>query len=355
MTEELLQKLREFEQEHSCKIVYVTQYGSKLYGTNNPNSDTDYKGIYIPTKNDVLLKRDLEHWTSNSNNTNEKNGANDIDLQLFSVYKFFDLLMKGETGALDILFSMWAKDTVEFEEEWFTDDIIKTNYKELLNKNMKAFVGYCVGQSKKYGVKGARYNELDKFVKFIKFITRHNGEKLGVTFDELRDHVREMEYKYIRFVMAKGSRGNQGEQEDIPYIEVLGKKFSGDVTCGYFYDKITDQYDQFGNRTKSSAEGVDWKAMSHAVRVILECEELLDTEFIEFPLKEREYVKSIKEGKVDVEEVLNFIDIKLDVVNDKLAESSLPERSNKDFMDKTILELLDRLHFNHHGSVDAVL
>lgn len=365
MNKDLHDKLKQFEQEENCTIVYVTQYGSKLYGTNNPKSDTDYKGIYIPDKRDVLLKRDLEHWTSNTNNTKEKNGAEDTDLQLFSIYKFFDLLMKGETGALDILFSMWATDTVEFEETWFTD-YIKDNYAELLNKNMKAFIGYCVGQSKKYGVKGARYNELDYFVKFLKGIRLQSGfpAELGETYSEnklstifpfFEQYLDKENPKYIRFIMAKGPRGDKGKQDEIPYIEVLGKKFCGDVTCGYFEEKIIEQYDQFGNRTKASAEGVDWKAMSHAVRVIIECEELLDTNFIKFPLQEFEYIKRIKEGKEDVEDVLDFIDRKLDIVNEKLAESELPERSNRDFMDETVLEFLERLYLNHHGSVDAVL
>ena len=34
-------------------------YGSKLFGTDNANYDTDYKCIFIPSMEDVLLKRDI--------------------------------------------------------------------------------------------------------------------------------------------------------------------------------------------------------------------------------------------------------------------------------------------------------
>jgi len=54
----LTEILKSFENEYNAKVVYVTIYGSKLFGTDNANSDTDYKGIFIPSKKDVLLKRD---------------------------------------------------------------------------------------------------------------------------------------------------------------------------------------------------------------------------------------------------------------------------------------------------------
>ena len=78
------------------------------------------------------------------------------------------------------------------------------------------------------------------------------------------------------------------------FVEVLGKKFRSTITVEYFAQKIRDMEAQFGNRSRSSAKGVDWKALSHAVRVINEVEELLDDGFITFPLKNREYIKSIK-------------------------------------------------------------
>ena len=92
--------IRSFEMHQRAKVIYVTVYGSKLFGTDTPDSDTDYKGIFIPSMQDVLLKRDIEHYTYTTN-TQGKNDRSDIDLQLYSIYKWFDLLKKGETRALD--------------------------------------------------------------------------------------------------------------------------------------------------------------------------------------------------------------------------------------------------------------
>jgi len=49
------------------EIVMLTKFGSTLYGTDTPESDVDYKGIYLPTKRQVILqdfKKTLNHHTS---------------------------------------------------------------------------------------------------------------------------------------------------------------------------------------------------------------------------------------------------------------------------------------------------
>jgi len=352
---ELKTKLQEFERDHNCRVVYVTKYGSKLYGTDNENSDTDYKGVFVPAMDDVLLKKDLEHWTSNSNNTNKKNGADDVDLQLFSVHKFFELLRKGETGAIDLLFSMWSP-AVEYADPVF-DDHIKMYHTKFLNKKLHSFTGYAVGQAKKYGVKGTRYKELTQFLSANDHYIEQVGEgdwfmnndyddmKLEKLFPEFKGQMMAMGLKYISFVDAPGPKTGKGENV-ITYIEVLGKKFSGDVTVGYFFGNIANMLDQFGNRTRSSAEGVDWKALSHSVRVLLEVEELLDTSFVEFPLREADFVKQVKEGKMPVDVVMMFVNSKLDQVKAKLdTNERLREESDREEMDD-----LELFFLNLYGS-----
>lgn len=328
--------IEDFESTYNCKVVYITMFGSKLFGTDNPNSDTDYKGIFIPSRRDVLLKRDIDHYNFNSNDNNTRNSKEDIDLQLFSIYKFFHLLKKGETGVMDMLFSMFREDTQIYNDTTFTDSI-KENCKRFYNRNLHSFIGYCVGQSKVYNIRGERFNELHSFVEYFTELAKlHPNDKLETTFPEVEEMFEKQTYKYIQFVTAPTSRGSGLTQEGT-YIEVLGKRFLGTVTVNYFLEKITDMEQQFGNRAKASAKGVDYKALSHAVRVICEVEELIDDAFITFPLKEREYVTSIKEGNESLESVMHFIDKKLTTVQEKLEKSDLPEKSDEVYMDELIL------------------
>jgi len=331
--------IKNFEQEQNCKVVYITKYGSKLYGTDNPSSDTDYKGIFIPNKIDVLLKRDVDHYNFNSNDES-KNSKDDIDLQLFSIYKFFTLLKKGETGAIDILFSMFRADTQVYNDKEFTTTIME-NYKSFYSRNLHSFIGYCVGQSKVYNVRGERFNELHSFVEYFNALVAEQGsEKLETMFPKIEELFKSHKYKYVKFIMAPISRGS-GEPKEGKYVEVLGKRFLGTVSVAYFSEKITDMEEQFGNRARASAKGVDYKALSHAVRVIDEVEELIDNDFITFPLKNRVYITSVKEGNEKLEDVMNYIDTKLTVVQEKLEQSDLPERSDEVFVDRLLLNLLN--------------
>ncbi len=332
--------IEEFEAQYSAKVLYVTMYGSKLFGTDNPNSDTDYKGIFIPSKEDVLLKRDIEHYNYNTN-SKSKNSKEDVDLQLYSIYKWFSLLKKGETGALDLLFSFFREDTQIYRDEDFLN-IIKANYQKFYNKNLHSFIGYCVGQSKMYNIKGERYNELHYFVRLFKEIAIEDPKvKLESYFDKIEQIFKSREFKYVKFIKAAISRGNQAYREG-QYVQLLGKRFAGSVTVGYFSERIEEMEKQFGHRTKDASKGIDYKALSHAVRVINEVEELLDDAFITFPLKNRKYITAIKEGKIELDEVMEYINQKLDIVQDKLDNSSLPDKSDEEFIDKLTLGLVER-------------
>ena len=334
MIQEVLNK---FQLDNDIKIVYVTLSGSKLYGTDTPKSDTDYKGIYIPSKRDVLLKTDLPFYVQDSNPGKEKNSKDDTDITLVSIYKFLNDLKNSETGSVDILFSMFRADTIVLEDKEFTD-YMKLNYKYMLNKNMKSFIGYSLSQTKKFGIKGARYRELDTFIKDLDTI-KSSEDKLETIFPYLQEISND--YNYINFVYAKGSRNSK--TNDTLYISVLGKLFEGTVPIEYFKDKIFKLYDQFGNRTKtiaSTESKTDFKALSHSYRVSVEVKELVSTSFIKFPLDERIYIREIKEGKIDIEEVLDKIQDILDSIDILLLNSSLPETADKDFIESTILKFV---------------
>jgi hypothetical protein len=234
---------------------------------------------------------------------------------------------------------MFREDTQLINNKEFTS-VMMENYKRFYNKNLHSFVGYCVGQSKLYNVRGDRFNELHIFVEYFNRLVKEQGsEKLEKLFSAVEEIFEQKSFKYVKFISAPTSRGS-GVAKEGKYIEVLGKRFLGTVTINYFAEKITDMEQQFGNRAKASAKGVDFKALSHAVRVIDEVEELLDSNFITFPLKNRLYIRSIKEGNEQLEDVMNYIDKKLNVVQEKLESYDLSEKSDEEFMDRLILSLL---------------
>ncbi len=330
--------IEDFEQQYNCTVVYLTKTGSTLYGTNDENSDTDYKGIFIPQKVDILLKKDIPYYTSNTNNKNEKNTKDDIDLHLDSIFTFIRLLKKGETGAIDLLFSIFDSTTTIKQNDNFIEQL-KENYGKFYSKNLHSFVGYCVGQSKKYNIRGQRYNELVVLNNHLETLSKQE-EKIEIYFEKFKVFFKDEKFKYIRFTTAPAPKSSKVPY-DIPYLEVLGKKFIGTVDINYLSNKLKDMQNQFGNRARASADGVDWKSLSHAFRIISEVEELVDTNFIKFPLEKRKYIYSIKKGNETLESVMDKIDILLDIVNDKLENSSLSDKVDMNFTDNFILTQLE--------------
>lgn len=341
--ENIYNTLQEIELKYNVKIIYCTFIGSKLYGTNSKTSDTDIKFLYIPNKRDILLKKDIDHIQIGNQNT-EKNTNEDIDFEGWSIYKFFNLLKKSDTGAVDILFSTWSSNTIIYESTDFIK-IVKLNYLKLLNKNMKSFIGYALGQAKRFGIKGARYNELQDFVNYLKSFPESSGtpeRKISEYFESFERYIEENNCKYIKFIDAPGPK-RTNKLELIPYITVLGKMFEGNVTNEYFFSRIIELENQFGNRTRSTSETdskTDWKALSHAYRISYEVKELLTTKFIKFPLQNSEYIKTIKYGEINslrTDVIISEIQDILDDVDLLLLQSDLPEDSDSEVIDEIIL------------------
>ena len=122
------------------KIIFKNLSGSYLYGTNGDNSDKDYKGVFLPELNDLILGKAPKHYTSSTGNNNEKNTSEDIDETYYSLHYFLELAAKGDTNAIDMLFAYTNKDAV-IQSSKIWDEIIQ-NIDKIITKNVKAYLGY---------------------------------------------------------------------------------------------------------------------------------------------------------------------------------------------------------------------
>ena len=99
--------------------------------------------------------------------------------------------------------------------------------------------------------------------------------------------------------------------------------------------------DNYGNRARMAAsnEGIDWKALSHAVRVGEEAIELLKTGMIQFPRPNADFLLSIKKGELQYATVAEYIENVFERLLEAEKESTLPAEPNRDKADE-IIELL---------------
>ena len=315
-------QIYETESKYNVTILYLATSGSKLYGTNTPTSDTDFKGIFIPSQSSRLLGTDPDYIKLDSNTSNQANTSDDIDCHLYSIHAFFNLISKGETNAIDTLFSMWT-DHVLYSDTHFVN-FCKARYLDFITSKPHAYLGYAVSQCKRYNIRGQRYTELVDFI-----------SKLPACDYKLSDVTLPLSsYSFIKLIQAPGPRGSSG---DWTYLEVLGKKYTLTITVNHLIQQLTLLEQSYGNRVKTNAAEVDWKALSHAYRVSDEIIELLTTTKIQFPLRQAPYIKEIKQGLHPLEDVINSLEqnlAKLDSI-----ESTLNPESNQLVINTFILSL----------------
>ena len=133
-------KVNEFTQEYpEYKIIYLTLTGSKLYGLDTSESDTDIKGIFIPSKKDLLLQKAINVFSSNTQNKS-KNTNQDIDFTIFSIHHFLNKLEKSETHAVEMFYSMFREDTILLQT--YEVSVIKDYRSSLVSINLNPFIKF---------------------------------------------------------------------------------------------------------------------------------------------------------------------------------------------------------------------
>lgn len=316
------------------KLIFKAYHGSHLYGLNTAKSDTDYKGIVIPSK--AELKNNTAPKTcyddSSQKAKNQKNTTADTDTSYFTLKAFLRLCEEGQTVAVEMLFTprhLW----VESSPEW---EFLVANREKLIHKNMSSFFNLARKQAYKYSVKGERieanklvlnwanqYHENDKIEKHIESLQElvsKNGNLLDTEKKPL-----------IKFVNCTGPRG-----EEVLHLEVSNRKSPLTVSMKHFKKGVEKVLSQYGHRALQANEmgGADFKALSHAVRVGYEALELLQTHKLTFPITQKDEVMAMKQGQISFADIESKIESLLLEIKEKELQTTLPESIDQKYWDK---------------------
>ena len=101
----------------------------------------------------------------------------------------------------------------------------------------------------------------------------------------------------------------------------------------------------YGKRARQAAEnkGIDWKAISHALRAAYQTKQLLTEGVITFPLREADYLKEVKQGKLHyMNEVAPELEALMIEVEELSKKSRLPEKVDRKFWDNFIVSVIER-------------
>ena len=351
------------------KLIYLSQYGSYLYGLNTENSDLDFRGVYIPNLNDIILKKDkdeinteLEVWDFNHKEINEglekgiivdfKIKPIKVDVKIFSLQKFIQLCSKADTNALDLLFSISKRTDIEqymyldnrpYDHSYSIFEQIFYNRKKLINTDrMQSPCEYAHKQAIKYGLKVERYKSIKQVWEIINHIyvrERTLDPTKPIKDIQIKDYLDEIPFdnKHVKLVQLD----NKGKMED--YLFVAGVNHMLNLNLKEFIKRLESKLKQeyFSERTTSAINNkdeVDWKAMSHALRISYEIKELIQTGNITFPLKDAKYLLDIKQGKIDKEQVAEEISKNLDEIMEDVNSDKLGWKYDEEFWNEFILK-----------------
>jgi len=312
------------------------QYGSHLYGTSTPESDTDYAGVFMPTMAEILLQKGIVSKDTSTGKQHEKNGSEDVDDKLFSLHAFLRLCLSGDTTALDMLHC-----DQPISSSWVFDEL-RAKRTQFYTKTMKAYVGYVKAQALKYGVKGDKVNELKVAIEHFESLVSENLDKCALScfMDDLPTG------EFIKIVTEKRLNGNT-------YYEVLGKKYQDTNSVQYVLDAMKKKLDSYGARAKMAAEndGMDWKAIHHSLRVMYQCREILERGDFHYPLAETDFLMRVKRGDVNyLEEVAPEFDTFLDSFDELAEKSGFPDEPDVEYWEKWLVGVYDEwFQFDYKG------
>lgn len=317
------------------RLLMLTRHGSHLYGTDTPISDMDMKGVFLPTARQIFLGKIPKVYSYSSKKDGDgKNTEKDIDVQLFSLHYFIEMACKGETISIDMLHADKNYATVWTIVWQGLYDMRSSFY----TKDMRAFVGYARTQAAKYGIKGSRLDAVKKVIDFL------NANRICDT--EIKDNRKLFHIwnnlltgEHIHFLEP-----NPRDKNSNRIYQVCGKQFLESTPVTEAYACLSKFYSDYGKRAQLAQEnkGIDWKAVSHAMRAAFQLKEIFTTGDLKFPLESAGYLKGIKKGKLPWSLVQENLELQIQNVEELSEKSNLPQSPNRNIIDlwlyKTIID-----------------
>lgn len=307
------------------------RFGSHLYGTATPASDLDIKSVHVPCARDILLGRAKGSIsTKRAKAEGEKNYAGELDEESYSLQKYLGLLAEGQTVALDVFFATPESMLAEPSQEW--REIVE-NKDRLLTRKSASFVGYCRTQANKYGIKGSRVAAARAALALLDDAVSRIGAQAKLR--EIADDVRGLAVstEHMGVVPIEQASG-----AIIDHFDVCGRKLSFSASIKHGRDVVAKLVAEYGARAlmAEKQEGVDWKALSHAVRVGTQAIELLQTAHVTFPLPNAAHILAIKTGQLPYQAVAEEIEALLELVEAEAVRSPLRDEPDREWIDNYI-------------------
>jgi hypothetical protein len=275
--------------EHNASLLFLTLFGSTLYGTETPGkSDVDARGIFLPSSDSLILNKAPKSLHFSTGNNERRNLSGDVDIDLWSVQHWLlKLLPSGDIGGLDVLFSPSHTACALYRHPAL--DAVFANPLRLTDTGQgRAYAAYSMGQAKKYGIKGSRVGALKAVRAWLQTHCPkpYPDQRLEKYLDALAASC--ADNRFCSVVTVRNEHA----------LQLCGKLHMASIRMKELVHRVEADMQRYGVRAEEAErnEGLDYKALSHALRALDQMEELLQTGRIVFPLQGRKELLAVKEG-----------------------------------------------------------
>ena len=309
--------------------LYLVQMGSVAYGVSDDNSDIDVYGYAMPPKTVVFphlageifgfgkQKERFGQWQQHHIEDKEK--RKEYDFSIYSIVKYFDLVMSGNPNMIDSLFTpqRCILHTTKI------GDMVRENRHLFLHKGcFHKFKGFAFQQFHKMKTKGHKY--IDDLMNL--------EDKLGIprvtTLKEATFALFNYEDRNEAHWSANIDHNGLNE-----YVELYEKMVSA------------------GKRSeRCKIYQFDTKFAYHIIRLVSECEQILSEHTLVLDEKgRREHMKAVRNGEWTIEQVEDHFAQKEKHLEDLYQSSTLQHKPDEAVIKDLLLNCLE----HHYGSLDA--
>ena len=350
------------EVEQQGILIYKVIRGSHAYGTNLPSSDTDYSGIYIQSLDDIIGLKYREQVNDSKN-----------DIVYYEIRRFLELLTSNNPTVLELLNT--PDDCIVYKHPVM--DMILENKEKFITKNCRnSFGGYARQQISKAQGLNKKMNweqsqvtrkgpldfcyviEGEKTIPLIDFLKQNEIDQKYCGLSKI-PHARDMYALFFdsNLESSIGFRGIVVENSNKIRLSNIPKDMQH--TCVFYYNedgysmhcrKFKEYEEWLKNRNtqryveiENHQQSIDGKNMMHTRRLLDMAKEIALGQGINVRRPDAEFLISIRQGKVNLEDLIQHAEDEIKEIDKLYAESNLPDDVDKNFVNDLLIEM--RKHF----------
>lgn len=338
-------------------IIFECISGSKAYGLDTPQSDTDIRGVFVLPKEDYYGLNYIEQVNNESN-----------DIVYYELKRFSELLVKNNPNILELLN---IPDDCILQKHPLFASFQSEDYLSKLCRH--TFAGYAMTQVKKAkGLKKKIVNPLPKERKSVldfcyvvegqgaipvkEFLDKksldahlcglskiaHMHELYGLYYSE------DQSFKGIIQSEKANDISLSSISKGLEPVAIMSFNKSGySKYCKEYreyWEWVEKRNDERYKNTLSHGKNYDAKNMMHTFRLLDMAHEIGETGKIVVRRPNRDFLLRIKAGEFAYNELVKMAEARIEVMEDIYEKSNLPETPDFNKANKTLIEIREKLY-----------